>query len=87
VRGLTQIVPLDGELSYRNSGHMGSPVKDFDGATRCYSFIAGDDGVTVALGASDRTRITWGNGYTPVETIARETAREGHDLIVYRVHR
>lgn len=91
VRGLRDVVPDQRELFYRNSGHEGSPVKSFTGATRCYSFIAGGKGVTVVVGGSDATKIQWGSDYKSVDVLCNEQAKgpgsNNARLIVHRVER
>lgn len=63
-----------GALSYRNTGHAGSPVTAIAHLTRAYSFIDEGQGrgVTLALGWQPGSSIEWGNGWRPGAAIFDE---------------
>lgn len=61
----THIVPDTTSLTFKNATWSDSPVKAFNlqHAVRVYSGIAGNDGITVAVGLSGDPAIVWQNGW------------------------
>lgn len=66
----SKIIPSASRLDYKNAGFHDSPVKGFDGGVRAYSFIAGGEGYTIALGFSGEPAIEWQNGWRPGTVLA-----------------
>lgn len=87
---------LDGVVGqYLNVGHAGSPLVgarfveggSADGVVRAYSFISGDRGVTVLVGALGDAGLEWGNGWRPMREVARSTAHDGRAAVILQIGR
>jgi len=87
---------LDGEVGeYKNVGHGGSPLVgarfveggQADGVVRAYSFIRGDRGVAVLVGAKGDAGLEWGNGWRQTAEVGRWTAEDGRAVVVIEVAR
>ena len=87
---------LTGQVgAYLNVGHDGSPLTrarfteggSGDGVVRAYSFIAGDRGVTILLGAKGDTGLQWGAGWRQVRVLEERTAHDGRSVVVVELAR
>lgn len=78
----SRLWPHDERLSYRNTGHGGSPVvsatfndgENKPGVTRAYSGIAGDRGLLIVLGIVGdwRQHVQFGNGWRALDITMAE---------------
>lgn len=87
---------LAGEVGeYKNVGHGGSPLVgarfveggQADGVVRAYSFIRGDRGVTVLVGAKGQLGIQWKEGWRFVREVIQMTAEDGRSVAVWEISR
>jgi hypothetical protein len=62
IRG-SRVITTEGHLTFKNAGWGDSPIKEFSGAVRVYSFL-GDQNVTVALGITPDLNIQTKNGWS-----------------------
>jgi hypothetical protein len=80
---------------YKNVGHAGGPLSaarfveggSGDGVVRAYSFISGNRGVSVLIGARGELGLVWANGWRQVKVIAERTAQDGRAVVVLEIGR
>lgn len=80
---------------YKNVGHAGSPIASArfveggsqDGVVRAYSFVSGDEGVTVAVGLKGDAGLVWANGWRLLGTVASHVAADGRTIAIMETAR